>query len=97
MKGDSTSVSVEINVPPFLEHLTDKVKNVSVDGNTVGECLDALVARFPDVKPRLFNKNGRLLKGLNIFVNGESAYPEELAKPVKDGDRLHITYLMVGG
>ena len=90
-------MSVEVNIPPFLEHLTEKVKRVDVDGRNVGECLTALITRFPDVGPRLFNKDGRLLKGLNIFVNGESAYPEELEKPVKNGDRLHITYVMVGG
>jgi molybdopterin converting factor small subunit len=90
-------MSVIINIPPFLEHLTESIKRIEVDGKSVGECLDALIERFPDVKPKLINKDGKLLKGLNVFINGESAYPEELAKPVKDGDRLNITYVMVGG
>jgi molybdopterin converting factor small subunit len=90
-------MSIAISIPPFLEHLTEDVKRIEVDGKSVGECLDALIERFPSVKPKLLKKDGSLLRGLNIFVNGESAYPEELTKPVKDGDRLHITYVMVGG
>lgn len=34
---------------------------------------------------------------INIYVNGESAYPEELAKPVKDGDELTIDLIIEGG
>jgi molybdopterin converting factor small subunit len=90
-------MSIEINIPPFLQHLADGMRRIEVSGKTVGECLEALVERYPQVKPRLYNKDGKLPKGLNIFVNGESAFPEELAKPVKDGDKVYITYVMVGG
>ena len=31
---------------------------------------------------------------VDIFVNAENAYPEELAKPVKDGDKLYIIMIM---
>jgi hypothetical protein len=30
-------------------------------------------------------------------VNMESTYPEELAKPVRDGDEIHITLMLSGG
>lgn len=90
-------MSVRINIPPFFQHLTGNLKQVDVSGGTVGECLEEMVQRFPELKTRLFTKKGTLLSGLNIFVNGESAYPGELARPVNDGDELHITYVMVGG
>jgi len=67
---------------------------VEVNGSTVGECLKHLVEQFPKLK--LFNKDGKLLPYLGIYVNGESAYPKQLDKPVKDGDELSII-LMVGG
>jgi len=38
-----------------------------------------------------------LLNYVDIYVNQESSYPEELAKPVKDGDELHITMIIAGG
>jgi hypothetical protein len=30
-------------------------------------------------------------------MNLQSAYPNELAKPVKDGDEIHVTLLLAGG
>ena len=39
----------------------------------------------------------QLLSYIDIYVNRESAYPEELNKPVKDGDELHIVIIIGGG
>jgi molybdopterin converting factor small subunit len=90
-------MSVEINIPPFFQHLTDNKKTAEVGGSTVGEALEELADMFPELRDKLFSRPGLLMKGLNVFVNGASAYPEELAKPVHDGDKIHITYVMVGG
>ena len=90
-------MSVEINLPQFLQHVADNVKVVSVGGSTVGECLDGLVKRFPDLEPHLFDRKGRLHGYIDVFVNRQSAYPEELARPVADGDKLHIINIIVGG
>jgi len=32
-----------------------------------------------------------------FFINGKSAYPTDLAKPVRDGDELTIALLLAGG
>ena len=90
-------MSVEINIPQFLQHLTNDMKVADVNGRTVGECLGDLAKKFPQLDALLFTKNGKLLKHLDVYINGESAYPEELAKPVNDGDELHIINAIVGG
>lgn len=90
-------MSVEINIPPFLQPLADDVKRVDVSGSTVGECLEAMVKRYPRLKKRVFTTGGKISRGLNIYINGESAYPDTLARPVKDGDKIHIAYLIFGG
>jgi molybdopterin converting factor small subunit len=90
-------MSVEINIPPLLQHLAGGVRTAEVEGGTVAECLEALATKYPQLKARLFGPGGKLPHGLNIFLNGESAFPGELSRPVKDGDRLHIAYVMVGG
>ena len=90
-------MSVEINIPQFLQHLADDGKVAEVKGGTVGDCLNDLVERLPRLKARLFTRNGKLRKHLDVYINGESAYPEELAKPVNDGDKLHIVNAIVGG
>jgi molybdopterin converting factor small subunit len=70
---------------------------VEVEGNTVGHCLDNLVRKFPGMKKALFDKKGKLLRVIEIYINSKSAYPDELVKQVKDGDNVHITLLLAGG
>ena len=40
---------------------------------------------------------GKLLKVVEIYVNSESPYPKELAKPVKDGDEITPIIMLAGG
>jgi molybdopterin converting factor small subunit len=90
-------MSVEVKISPIFTRYTNNQKMASVNGTTVGECLDHLVKQFPDLMPALFDKSGRLHRYIDIYVNQETAYPEELAKPVKKGDELHILMLIAGG
>lgn len=90
-------MSVEINIPPVLQALTDGVRQIDVGGSTVGECLQELAKQYPKLKEKLFTGNGRLPKGMNIFINRVSAYPKPLARPVHDGDKIHIAHIVLGG
>ena len=90
-------MSVRINLHPGLQWFTDDQAIIEVNGSTVGQCLDDLVKQFPRIKEGLFGKDGKLLNYVDIYVNMESSYPEELAKPVKDNDELHITLIIAGG
>ncbi len=90
-------MSIKINIHPILYHFTNDQDVVEVNGSTVGECLEQLAAQFPEIRQGLFDKDGKMLNYVDIYVNGDSAYPEELAKPVKDGDELHIVLAISGG
>ncbi len=90
-------MAVKINIHQNLQHLTNDQDIVEVEGNMVSQCLDHLVKQFPDIKKELFDKNNKLLGYVEIYVNGESAYPEELAKSVNDGDEIHIILIIAGG
>ncbi|MCK4274509.1 MAG: MoaD/ThiS family protein [Dehalococcoidales bacterium] len=90
-------MSIAVNIPPFLQTLADGMKQIDVSGDTVGECLDELVKRYPRLKDRVFTGVGKIHKGFNIFINGESASPDVLAKPVEDGDIIHIAHPIFGG
>ena len=90
-------MSVKVNIHPILYHLTNDQDVAEVNGSTVGQCLEQLVAQFPEIKQGLFGKDSQLLDYVDIYVNGESAYPEELAKPTKDGDTIHIVLMIAGG
>ncbi|MGD1120326.1 MAG: MoaD/ThiS family protein [Dehalococcoidales bacterium] len=90
-------MSVEINLPPVLQAMAGDTAQISVNGETVGACLGALVKQYPPLEKKLFNKKGKLPAGINIFVNGENAYPEPLARAVKPGDKIYISYIVLGG
>ena len=56
-----------------------------------------MIQLFPDMKSALFDEKEKLRNHIEIYVNAESAYPEELKKPVQDGDELFITVMLAGG
>ena len=70
---------------------------VHVQGNTVGKCLDDLSGRYPGMREVMFGAGRSLRPTLEIYVNFESAYPDELGKPVEDGDEIHLTVMLAGG
>jgi molybdopterin synthase sulfur carrier subunit len=90
------SVKVEIFYPR-LKELTGDPTGLELEGGTVGECLDDLERRFPGAGKMLFDGRGALLRQVYVYVNAESAYKAALDAPVKDGDRLIIAALIVGG
>ena len=60
MPREMTEVSVRIYIPQFLQHLVNGVEIVSVEGRTVGECLNSLVEQFPQLETSLFDGEGEL-------------------------------------
>jgi len=90
-------MSVTVNLGTGLRRFTNGKTAATVEGNTVGQCLDELVKQFPKIKPRLFDRKGKLRNYIDIYVNKESARPEGLAKPLMDGDEIHITLIIAGG
>jgi molybdopterin synthase sulfur carrier subunit len=90
-------MSIRVNIHPALYHLTNNQDVVEVNGSTVGQCLNHLVEQFPAIEQALFDGKNKLLNYVDIYVNLESIFPEELAKKVKDGDELHILPMILGG
>jgi molybdopterin synthase sulfur carrier subunit len=84
-------------INPFLRMFTDGKQTVKVSGNTVGECIDELEAKYPGVKEQVMDGDGNLLRYVGIYVNSESTYPDELSKKVKDGDEITIITFIGGG
>jgi len=90
-------VGIKIDIPSYLQPFTTNLDAVEVNGSTIGGCLHNLTKQFPDIEKMLFVQNGKLHGYVGIFVNGADAYPEELAKPVKDGDELQLVLMLAGG
>lgn len=90
-------MSINISIHRTHRQFTDGLDTVEVEGNNVGNCIGDLIRQFPDMGNALFDKKGKLLNAIEIYINLESAYPDELLKPVKDGDDIHITLMLAGG
>ncbi len=90
-------MGVKIGIPPFLFQLVNNNKEVIVEGKTVGDCLQSLIKRFPRVGKIILDKEGKLLRHIDVYVNGISVYPEDLTQAVKDGDELYIINIIAGG
>lgn len=90
-------MGVTLNIHRAHRVHTNGLEAVEVDGGTVGECLKALVDLHPEMQKALFDDKGKLKNQIEIYLNMESAYPDELKKPVNDGDEIHITIMLSGG
>jgi molybdopterin converting factor small subunit len=90
-------MAVKIDIPWFLQRASNGIKITKVQGDTVGNCLKSLVARFPLLEKELFDDKGRLAPHVDIYLDGHSIHAEGLAKPVKDGNELSILFVVSGG
>ena len=90
-------MSVNVHIHITHRQYTNGLEVVSVEGKTVGECLNHLIKQFPGMEKAIFAKKDKLLNIIEIYVNHASAYPNELAKPTKDGDEIHLVTMLAGG
>jgi molybdopterin synthase sulfur carrier subunit len=89
-------VAIEISLHKTHRRYTDGKETIEVEGKTVGECLQNLVKQYPPLEKEIF-KNGKLNPLIEVYMNGASAYPNELIKPVKEGDKINLVYILSGG
>jgi molybdopterin converting factor small subunit len=90
-------MSIHVTLHKSHRQHTNGQETVAVKGRTVGECLNDLVHTYPGLNAALFDKKGKLKNIIEIYLNMESAFPGELAKPTKPGDEIHITVILAGG
>lgn len=62
---------------------------VEVEGSTLGEVVDALLAEIPAVGVHLFDGEGVLRQHVLCFVDGESTRLEDRAIPAREVEFLH--------
>ena len=90
---------MNIHIPTPLRVYSDKLDTVTVDANTVGEALDALTVRHPDLKKHLYTEDGKLRSFVNVYLNDEDIryLPEKESTKVSDKDALSIIPSIAGG
>ena len=91
-------MAIPVTIPTPLRGYTGGQKTVRVDGITVGEALTALTTQYPNLRPHLYNEEGRLRSFVNVYLNDEDVrYLKYTETPLKESDTLAIVPSVAGG
>ena len=91
-------MSTRIKIPEYLKDKTDGQPIIDVTGNTLRECLRALVHCYPALKGEIVDGQGMLLVKWVIFINDKLVVAsDELSVPVTNGDVILLVPMMAGG
>ena len=80
-----------------LQRYTDGQIVVESEGSTVGQCLEHLTHKYPEIAPTIFDKSGIISSLVYISVNLESPSSEVLERSLSEGDRIYIILIVAGG
>ena len=87
-----------VKIPPVLRARTDGEAEVTADGETVGEVLEALATAHPDTRDQLFSGDGALNRYVNVYLNDEDVRVlSGLDTKASAGDTVVILPAMAGG
>jgi adenylyltransferase/sulfurtransferase len=88
----------KIHIPTPLRPYVDGLAVVEVEGTTVGEALNALVALHPGLTRHLQDEQGRLRRYVNVYRNDEDVrHLEREGTALVSGDTLSIVPSIAGG
>jgi molybdopterin converting factor small subunit len=91
-------MAVKILIPTPLRPYVDNQRAVQVDGSTVADALDDLVARHAAMRRHLFDDRGELRSFINIYVNDEDIrHLGRAGTPVAANDVISIIPSVAGG
>jgi adenylyltransferase/sulfurtransferase len=91
-------MSIIIEIPTPLRRFTSENAAVDVEAASVGQAMQQLVAKHPDLRAHLYDGAGKLRTFVNLFLNDEDVrYMDKEGTAVSDGDRLSIIPSIAGG
>ena len=91
-------MSAVVQIPTALRSYTGDESQVRVQGGTVGEALDDLSRRFPQIRRHLYAESGELRMFVNVYINDTNVRDlSGPATPVAEGDTLLIVPSIAGG
>ncbi|GHV95754.1 MoaD family protein [Spirochaetia bacterium] len=90
-------MAVTIQIPTALRSFTERKSEVEVEGQTVGETINALAEQYPDLRQHLYQ--GKDLRSfINIFVGDTNIKKlEGLDTKLPDGATVMLVPAIAGG
>jgi len=90
-------MAVTVKIPAQLRLATDGEEEVKVEGDTVGEALDAVFDAHAELRERI-TEDGTLRRFVNVYVSGEDIrFQDGLDTQLSDGDEVTILPAVAGG
>jgi molybdopterin converting factor small subunit len=86
---------LKVSIPTPLRSYTGNEKWVEAGGATIAELLVDLDERYPGMRFRVVDEQGRLRTHMKIFVNQESV--RDLGTTIADADEVTIMQALSGG
>ena len=91
-------MSIKVLIPTPLRPYAGKQSVIEVNAQSVGEALNDLIAKHPDLRKHLFSEDGKLRSFVNVYLSDEDIrYLTEDATPVKETDTITIVPSVAGG
>ncbi len=92
------TVGVVVYVPSLLVGATCGRSEVEVQASTLEDCVEALLARHPQLGVHLFGQGRELRPHVNLFWNDTDVrWLDDWQKPLAAGDTLTILQAVSGG
>ncbi len=91
-------MAVQVRIPVLLRSLTGGAGEVEAKEGTVAQLIEELESRYPGIKARLYDEEGKIRRFINIYVNAEDIrFLNGVETPVKSGDEVSIVPAIAGG
>ncbi|HEY4227524.1 MAG TPA: ubiquitin-like small modifier protein 1 [Candidatus Limnocylindrales bacterium] len=87
-----------IRLPQVLRAQAGGERAIEVDGETIGDAVQALVGRHPALQSQLLADDGQLHRFVNVYLNGRDVrYLDGLDTAVAERDEIRLLPAIAGG
>ncbi len=85
---------MKVRIPSPLISYT-KEKEVEAEGATIAELLEDLDRRYPGLRFRVIDEQGRMRPHIRFFVNGRQVFDPQ--SPIQPTDSVQLVQALSGG
>jgi sulfur-carrier protein len=91
-------MTIQVRIPVQLRALTNGEEVVTASGTSVSEIIEDIDSKYPGVRDRICEADGKVRRFVNIFVNEEDIrFLDNLQTPISENDEVSIIPAIAGG
>ena len=89
---------ISVYIPSPFRRITANRENVTVEGSTEGEVLDALERAYPGFANLVYDEEHRVPTHINVYLNNTEIHElDGIETAVQDGDQIAVIPALAGG